>query len=317
MTLQEFRFIVILAREKHFGKASAACFVTQPTLSIAVQKLEKELGIVIFERNKNDVRVTVQGERIVEQARRVLDEVDKLKIVAQTDQDQLKGVFKLGAIYTAAAYMLPFVIKELSKTAPDMPLEIREDFTENLRLKLRNGEVDAIVVSLPFKEPGIITKVLYREPFAVLMPENHPLAKYETIDEKLISNHQMLLIGQKHCFRDQVISSCPDCFSPLNSGPDKNWRSVEGTSLETLRHMVASGMGITVLPMTAAITNLCPYGEQFLTVRPLKSLSEGRTIALAWRKSFPRMKALEAIIQAIYQCDIPGATMEKNLLKTI
>jgi LysR family hydrogen peroxide-inducible transcriptional activator len=308
MTLQELRFIVTLAREKHFGKASAACFVSQPTLSIAVRKLEDSLGVVLFERNKNDVRVTPIGERIIEQARRVLEEAEVLKHVAQSDQDQLTGTFKLGVIYTIGPYILPPLIKQLNKLAPTMPLEIREDFTGNLREKLRGGEVDAIVISLPFTEPGIITEVLYEEDFAVLMPENHPLTKFKNVNEKDLMKYNMLLLEERHCFRDQVISSCPSCFTAIKSRNELNWRTVEGSSLETVRHMVASGMGLTILPMTAATTDLCPYRDSFLTLRPLRGVAPRRSVALAWRKTFPRVKAVEMMLKAISHCDLPGAT---------
>jgi LysR family hydrogen peroxide-inducible transcriptional activator len=307
MTLQELRFIVTLAREKHFGKASAACFVSQPTLSIAVRKLEDSLGVTLFERNKNDVRVTPIGKRIIEQARRVLEEAEVLKVVAQSDQDQLVGTFKLGVIYTIGPYILPPLIKQLNQLAPTMPLEIREDFTGNLRDKLRSGEVDAIIISLPFSEPGIATEVLYTEPFAVLMPEDHPLTRFKNVNEKDLMKYNMLLLEERHCFRDQVISSCPSCFTAIKSHNELNWRTVEGSSLETVRHMVASGMGLTILPMTAASTDLCPYRDKYLTLRPLKGVAPSRSVALAWRKTFPRGKAIETLLKAISKCTLPGA----------
>jgi LysR family hydrogen peroxide-inducible transcriptional activator len=306
MTLQELRFIVTLAREKHFGKASAACFVSQPTLSVAIRKLENELDVILFERNKNDVRITAMGEKVVERAKRVLEEADSIKLVAKSDKDQLSGLFKLGAIYTVGPYLLPPLIKQLHKLAPNMPLEIREDFTGNLREKLRVGEVDAILVSLPFSEPGIETQVLYQESFAVLMPEDHPLARYKQVSDKHLNDYPMLMLEERHCFRDQVISSCPSCFSvPQNQ--HINWTTVEGSSLETVRHMVASGMGLTILPMTAASATFCPYKEKFLTARPLRGNGGGRTVVLAWRKTFPRVKAIQVVIKAAAQCHLPGA----------
>lgn len=306
MTLQELRFIVTLAREKHFGKASAACFVSQPTLSVAIRKLENELDVVLFERNKNDVRITAMGEKIVERAKRVLEEADSIKLVAKSDKDQLTGLFKLGAIYTVGPYLLPPLIKQLNKIAPNMPLEIREDFTSNLREKLRVGEVDAILVSLPFTEPGIETQVLYEESFVVLMPEDHPLTRYKQITDKHLNDYPMLMLEERHCFRDQVMSSCPACFS-MPQNQHINWTTVEGSSLETVRHMVASGMGLTILPMTAASAAFCPYKEKFLTSRPLRSNGAGRTVVLAWRKTFPRIKAIQAVVKATLRCNLPGA----------
>ncbi len=307
MTLQELRFIVTLAREKHFGRASAACFVSQPTLSVAVKKLEDSLGIILFERNKNDVRVTPIGTKVIEQARRVLEEAELLKHVAQSDKDQLLGTFKLGVIYTVGPYILPPLIKELSRLAPTMPLEIREDFTTNLREKLRSGDVDAIIISLPFTEPGVVTELLYEEAFVVLMPEDHPLTRFKTIGEKELIKYNMLLLEERHCFREQVISSCPACFTAVKSQDEHNWRTVEGSSLETVRHMVASGMGITILPMTAASTDLCPYRDKFITLRPLRGDAPSRAVALAWRKTYPRKKAIEMMLKAISSCALPGA----------
>jgi len=305
MTLQELRFIVTLAKEKHFGKAAAICFVSQPTLSIAVRKLEEELGVTLFERDKNDIKITSLGEQIVQGAKRVLEEAEIIKQIAAGDKDQLTGEFKLGAIYTVGPYVLPPIITELNKLAPGMPLEISENFTANLREKLRCGEIDAAIISLPFTEPGIVTKLLYKESFVVLMPTDHPLAKQDTIAEKNLVDYSLLMLGEGHCFREQVVSSCPSCFVLPKSRQARNWRTVEGSSLETIRHMVASGMGITILPMTAA--NVGPYKDKMLTVRPLRGALPSRSIVLAWRKSFPRIKAIDIVLKALSQCSLQGA----------
>jgi LysR family hydrogen peroxide-inducible transcriptional activator len=305
MTLQELRFIVALAREKHFHKASNACFVSQPTLSIAVQKLENELNITIFERHKNDVRITELGKVIVERAKRVLAEVDEIKQVAELEKNHLQSTFRLGAIYTVGSYLLPQLITTLNKLAPDMPIEINEDFTVNLREKLNAGELDAILISFPFSAAGIVTKELYKEPFVVLMPADHPLTKLKAISEKALSEYNVLMLGEGHCFRDQVIASCPDCFAMRGSGAGFNWRTIEGGSLETIRHMVAAKMGLTILPATAA--NVGPYNSSILTTRPLKSISHNRVVALAWRKSFPRFKAIDVVLKAISKCALEGA----------
>lgn len=297
MTLQELRFIVALAREKHFGKASEACFVSQPTLSVAVRKLEKELGVDLFERHKNAVKITPLGKEIIERAKRVLEEADDLKQLAKLDKDQLTGVLKLGAIYTVGPYLLPRLITELMRLAPQMQLEIQENYTANLQEKLSAGELDLIIISLPFKEPGLLVRNIYKEPFVVLMPANHPLSRYQRVDEKILSEYNVLILGEGNCFREQVISSCPTCFVPRKSIKGPHWKTVEGSSLETIRHMVASGMGLTILPETAA--HSASYNESVLTVRPLKGESPYRTIALAWRKSFPRVKAVEVVLKAL------------------
>lgn len=309
MTLQELRFLVALAQEKHFGKAANLCHVSQPTLSIAIKKLEDELDVVLFERNKNDVRVTMLGQNMVERAQRILAEVEELKQVAAIDKDQLMGAFKLGAIYTIGPYLLPALITELNKLAPQMPIEIQEDYTANLKEKLSRGELDAVLVSLPFSVPGIVTRVLYQEPFVVLMPYDHPLASYKLVSEKMLGDYNILMLGEGHCFRDQVISSCPMCFaSGVRHGV--NWQTVSGSSLETIRHMVASKMGITILPITAANTG--PYREKLLTIRPLKASSPHRAVVLAWRKSFPRIKAIDVLLKAVAKCRLEGVIKESE-----
>ncbi len=297
MTLQELKFIIALYEENHFHKAAEKCFVSQPTLSIAVKKLEKELGVDLFERNKNKVRVTEIGERIVNAAKNVLLEANNIKQIVDADKDQLGSVFKLGAIYTVGPYILPPLIAKLSQYDPVMPFEIQESYTSVLKEKLLAGSLDAIIISMPFAGPGIVTKPIYEEPFVVLMQANHPLAKFENISELQLSKYEVLMLGEGHCFKDQVLASCPACFS-LEKNPEKlNWRSLEGGSLETLRHMVASGMGVTILPSSSA--NISPYYDNILVKRPLKASPASRKVALAWRNSFPRIKAIERIIEAI------------------
>lgn len=305
MTLQELRFIVALAREKHFGKAAQLAHVSQPTLSIAINKLERELGVMIFERNKNDVSITPVGKDVIERAKKILSDIDDIKQITQIDKNHLKGTFKLGVIYTIGPYLLPALITELNQLAPEMSIEIREDYTANLKEKLSTGELDAIVISLPFKATGIVTKILYKEPFVVLMPSDHALSKLKAVSEKVLSTQNVLLLGEGHCFRDQIISSCPTCFMhKAKSGV--SWRTVDGSSLETIRHMVAAKMGLTILPLTAA--NIGPYKEGFLTSRPLRSVhAPGRTVALAWRKSYTRPKAIDALLEAVLRCDLIGS----------
>lgn len=304
MTLQELRFLIALAQEKHFRKASEVCFVSQPSLSIAIRKLEDELGVTLFERNKNDVRLTPLGQEVVERAKRVLEAVDGISMVVKSDRDQLNGAFRLGAIYTVGPYILPSLITTLNKLAPQMPIEIIEDYTVNLRKKLLNGDIDAALVSQPFSGAGIVTRNLYQEPFVVLMPANHPLSRLKTIKEQALTDYNILLLGEGHCFRDQIISSCPTCFASNQSRSGVNWKTVEGGSLETIRHMVASGIGITILPQTAAETG--SYRNNVLTYRPLKATHPSREIALAWRNSYPRTKAIDMVLRSIAKASIEG-----------
>ena len=306
MTLTELRYIVTLAREKHFGRAAERCHVSQPTLSVAVKKLEDELGIPLFERSKSSIRVTETGQRIIDQAQRVLDQVGAIKDMAQDGKNQLNSPLKVGAIYTIGPYLFPHLLPELRRGAPDMPLFIEENYTANLRQKLRQSELDAIIIALPFTEPEVVTLPLYDEPFVVLLPANHPLARKDALTAEELAQEQLLLLGPGHCFRDQVLESCPPLVAAVttrattaNSGPSL---VTEGSSLETIRHMVASGLGITVLPLSAATAT--QYHEDILVVRPFVAPVPFRTVALAWRVTFPRPKAIDVLSLAASQCRV-------------
>lgn len=296
MTLSELRYIVAVARERHFGRAAERCHVSQPTLSVAVKKLEDELGITLFERSRQDVSLTDIGRRIVSQAQRVLEEVDVLKAMAVADKDPLVGALRLGVIYTIGPYLLPHLIPLLHERAPRMPLVIEENYTARLSEKLKQGELDAILIALPFEEAGVVTRAVYDEPFVVVLPASHPWQERETVDNSEIGEENLLLLGAGHCFRDQVLNACPACHRSVQR-EDSLQKSVEGSSLETIRHMVASGMGITVLPCTAAGADR--YEQRLLAVRRFTPPAPQRRVALAWRRSFPRPEAIDALQQAI------------------
>lgn len=298
MTLTELRYIVTLAQERHFGRAAEHCFVSQPTLSVAVKKLEEELGVALFERSKSTVQVTPLGEKIVEQAQRVLEQSSVIKELATAGRDQLASPLRIGAIYTIGPYLFPHLVPALAAGAPQMPLYIEEGFTGNLRRKLRNGELDAIIIALPFTETDVVTKALYEEEFEVLIPADHPWAERESIDKEALLEERLLLLGEGHCFRDQILEACPAISHKLNS--PSNTLTAEGGSLETIRHMVASKLGITVLPRSAIGTG--HYESGLLTSRPFSPPSPSRTVAVAWRASFPRPRAIDAVTEAIARC---------------
>lgn len=291
MTLVELKYLVALAEELHFGKAAERCFVSQPTLSVAINKLEQSLCVDIFERQKSGIRITAAGEKLIAQARRVLEEAGRLKEMAQCANNELSSPLRVGAIHTVAPYLFPALIPKLNKIAPDMPLIIHEGLTSDLRVKLQQGELDVIFIALPFTETAVVVRTLYEEPFRVLMPKNHPLAAKESISSKDLAKEKLLLLGQGHCFRDQILKACPQCGDEAGL-----LQTVEGTSLETLRSMVASGMGVTILPSTA--TQVRHY-SQSMCVRPFKEAAPRRKIALAWRHSFPRGQAVDALLQAL------------------
>lgn len=297
MTLTELRYIVALAETGHFRKAAEQCNVSQPTLSIAVKKLEEELEVALFERSRHRVTATPIGERIVEQARTILLESRNLLNLAEAGRDPLGTVLSVGAIYTVGPYLFPRLVTRLHERVPGMPLFIEESFTANLRGKLTRGELDAIFVALPFTETEVVTREVYREPFVVLLPEGHPLEERDTIDPAELAHHRVLLMGEGHCFRDQVLEACAGLPQAISERHAKGEAVLEGSSLETLKHMVASGLGITVLPRSAA--DLAQYGGHSLAVRPFTDPAPERVIALAWRVSFPRHQAIDILADAL------------------
>ena len=305
MTPAELRYIVALARERHFGRAAEACFVTQPTLSVAVKKLEEELGVALFERAKNEVTVTPVGARIVAQARRVLEEMEAVKAIALQAQDPLVGTLRIGAIYTIGPYLFPLLVPILHESAPRMPLVIEENYTGRLRERLVQGDLDAVLVCLPFEEPGVVTLPLYDEPFQVMVPAAHPWARTKSVTTDDLSTQIVLLLGAGHCFRDQVVAACPSCIgTPAAEGGLQ--KAVEGSSLETIRYMVASGMGITVLPCTAT-SGAAQHPARLTVILPFVNPPR-RRVALAWRVTFPRPQAIESLRQAIRTCALDCVT---------
>jgi LysR family transcriptional regulator, hydrogen peroxide-inducible genes activator len=306
MTLNELRYIVAVAQKRHFGHAAEACYVSQPTLSVAVKKLEEELGVGLFERGQGEVSLTAAGERIVAQAQRVLEEAGTIRQLASQSVDQLAGPLRIGAIYTVGPYLFPKLIPVLNAQARDMSLIIKEDFTANLTGQLKQGELDVVVVSLPYEEPGIITRPLYEECFSVLMRVNHPLAAHEAISVSQLEQEAVLILGEGHCFREQVKAICPRCLQHTN-GEVSPQKSIEGGSLETIRYMVASGIGVSILPDSAIGGDSLRW--DLLTTRPLTQGSAKRCIAMAWRKSFPRPQAVELLGESIRASNLNGVTL--------
>ena len=296
MTLNELRYVVAVADARHFGRAAEACHVSQPSLSVAIRKFEDELGLTLFERGHGEVSVTPAGERVIAQARRVLAEVDQLRNIASESQDQLASPLRLGAIYTIGPYLLPELIPALHQRAPEMPLVIEENYTGRLRERLKQGELDAIIVSLPFEEPGVATLPLYDEPFVAVLPGSHPLRNKKALQLEDMARETLLMLGAGHCFRDQVLELCPACQRTVTADGSTP-RNLEGTSLETIRHMVATGMGVTILPCTAAGADR--YAQRLLAVRRFAEPVPSRRVALAWRASFPRPQAIEALRRAV------------------
>ena len=304
MTLTELRYIVAVSRKHHFGDAAKACFVSQPTLSIAIKKLEAELGVQIFERRASEVSVTPIGEQVIEQALQVLEAAEGVKHIAQQGQDQLVGPLRVGAIYTIGPYLFPELIPLLREQAPEMPLLVEENYTAILTEKLKQGELDVILIALPFVEQGLATLPLYEEPFVVLMPAAHPLTQHETIQPSQLEDETVLLLGAGHCFREHVLEACPAC-APRTGHAGELEHTIVGSSLETIRHMVVSGLGLTVLPCTAAGADR--YSQRLLAIRRFTNPVPSRTVALAWRTSFPRSKVIDLIKETVASCNLSCA----------
>lgn len=299
MTLTDLRYLVALARERHFGRAAESCHVSQPTLSVAIKKVEEELGVQLFERSATEVKITAVGQRIVNQAEKVLVEAALIPEIAAAGKDPLSGPLRIGVIYTIGPYLLPRLIPLMRQHAPRMPLVIQENFTHVLVDQLKRGELDVVILSLPFEEAGVVAQPLYDEPFRVLLPAGHAWASEQTIEADKLADDQLLLLGAGNCFRDQVLEVCPQC---RNVGGLQ--RTLEGSSLETIRHMVASGLGVTILPSSAA--DELQENNPLVAVRPFAEPQPMRRVALAWRVTYPRSGAIDVVRQAILECGLPG-----------
>jgi LysR family hydrogen peroxide-inducible transcriptional activator len=306
MTLTELKYIVAVARHRHFGHAAEACFVAQPTLSVAIKKLEDELGVSLFERGGSEVSVTPIGAQIVAQAERVLEQTAAIKELAKQNKDPLAGPLRLGVIYTIAPYLLPPLVKIMIDKVPQMPLVLQENFTAKLIEQLRQGELDAAIMALPLPEHGLMVQTLYDEPFVVAIPRHHPWAGRREIPAEDLKKETMLLLGNGHCFRDQVLEVCPE-MARFSSGGNGMQRTFEGSSLETIRHMVASGIGLTVLPRASVKDMHDPNG--MISFVPFAPPAPSRRVVIAWRKSFTRRAAIDAIVKAVAECELPGVDM--------
>ncbi|MGQ0698030.1 MAG: hydrogen peroxide-inducible genes activator [Panacagrimonas sp.] len=301
MTLTELRYLVNLDKERHFGHAAERSFVSQPTLSVAIKKLEDQLGVALFERVRGEVKPTPVGERIVAQARRVLAEAKLLEDLAREGKDELSGPLRFGAIYTVAPYLLPHLVPVLRTHAPHMPLVIEENFTGKLLEQLRDNEIDVVCIAVPIEPQGLSSWPLYDEDFVVMLPADHRWAAESQIPARRLAEEPLLLLGPGHCFRDQVIQACPKCVDPEAAGP----RPQTGSSLETIRFMVAGGLGLTVLPRSS-VDNRPAEDSPMLVARPFAGKAPSRRIALVWRKTFPRMKAIAALRESILVSPMRG-----------
>ena len=312
MTLTELKYIVAVARERHFGRAAEACYVSQPTLSVAVKKLEEELDVKLFERSANEVSVTPLGEEIVRQAQSVLEQAANIKEIAKRGKDPLAGPLTLGVIYTIGPYLLPDLVRQMITHTPQMPLILLENFTVKLLEMLRTGEIDCAILAEPFPDAGLAIAPLYDEPFLAAVPTHHPLAAQDRVTTEELKRETMLLLGSGHCFRDHVLEVCPE-FARFSSHAEGIRKSFEGSSLETIKHMVAAGMGVTLVPRLsipkdalAAKPRRKKDEDAYVKYLPFAGDPPTRRVVLAWRRSFTRYEAIAALRNAIYACELPG-----------
>jgi LysR family hydrogen peroxide-inducible transcriptional activator len=303
MTLTELRYIVAVARERHFGRAAEACFVAQPTLSVAVKKLEEELDVKLFERGSSEITVTPLGEEIIRQAQAVLEQAQAIKEIAKRGKDPLAGPLRLGVIYTIGPYLLPDLVRHCIAEVPQMPLILQENFTVKLLEMLRAGELDCAILAEPFVDAGLAMAPLYDEPFMVAVPKNHHLATRADVSADELKRETMLLLGAGHCFRDHVLEVCPE-FARFSSDAEGIRKSFEGSSLETIKYMVASGMGVTVVPCMSVPKE----PSKLVSYLPFEGLPPTRRVVLAWRRSFTRYEAIAALRNAIYACPLDGVS---------
>ena len=301
MTLTELKYIVAVARERHFERAAEACFVSQPTLSVAIKKLEEELDVKIFERGASEVSVTPLGEEIVRQAQQVIEQAAAIREIAKRGKDPVSGPLRLGVIYTIGPYLLPDLVKNAIEQVPEMPLLLQENFTARLLEMLRTGELDCAIMAVPFPDSGLAVAPLYDEPFMAAVPVSHPLAQRASVSAEELKNETMLLLGTGHCFRDHVLEVCPE-YARFSADAEGIRKSFEGSSLETIKYMVASGMGVTVVPMLSVPREEQPHVRYIPFAEPVPT----RRVVLTWRRTFTRYEAIAALRNVIYACPLPG-----------
>jgi LysR family transcriptional regulator, hydrogen peroxide-inducible genes activator len=301
MTLTELKYIVAVARERHFGRAAEACFVSQPTLSVAIKKLEEELDVKIFERGASEVSMTPLGEQIVRQAQAVIEQAAAIREIAKRGKDPVSGPLRLGVIYTIGPYLLPDLVRLAIDRLPQMPLMLQENFTSKLLDMLRTGDLDCAILAEPFPDTGLAMAALYDEPFMAAVPSTHALAKRKQVTAEELKNETMLLLGTGHCFRDHVLEVCPE-YARFSSNTEGIRKSFEGSSLETIKYMVAAGMGVTVVPRLSVPKDPQPH----IVYVPFSEPVPTRRVVLAWRRTFPRYEAIAALRNVIYACELPG-----------
>ena len=300
MTLQELRYLVAVADKGHFARAAEACHVGQPTLSTQLKKLEDYLGVLLFERNKHHLLPTPIGEEIIAQARIGLEVMERIRKLARQGQDIMSGPLRLGVIPTLGPYLIPHLLPAIREMFPELHLFLREDLTANLLERLRIGTLDALLLALPIRGEDIEVIELFNEPFQVALPAGHRLTAKKQIRENELAGECVLLLEEGHCLRDQALAICGHTSSDQRD-------EFKATSLETLRQMVAAGVGCTLLPTLATLPGIGTVHNGLVQIRPFANPVPRRTIGIAWRHRYPRdttIKRVAGVIQANLPCGV-------------
>lgn len=299
MTLQELRYLVALADKGHFLRAAETCNVGQPTLSTQLKKLEDYLGVTLFERNKHHMRPTPIGVQIIECARTVLTLADEIRDLASSNQDPMNGPLRLGVIPTIGPYLIPHLLPAIRDSFTNLHLYLREDLTSNLLERLRHGSLDALLLALPVRGDDIEMMPLFREAFVVALPKGHALTRQKHINEAALRGENVLLLEEGHCMRDQALAIC--------GATSSNQREeLKATSIETLRQMVAAGVGCTLLPRLAAIPGAGSINNGMVEIRSFEAPEPMRTIGLAWRHGYSRKATIRGLGELI-ENNLPSA----------
>jgi LysR family hydrogen peroxide-inducible transcriptional activator len=292
LKLKDLRYLVAVADQRHFGRAAARCFVSQPTLSAQLKKLEASLGVQLIERAPNNVCLTPAGEEIVARARRIIEASEEVVTLAAARRDPLAGKLSVASLPTIGPYLLPRVLPAIRKSLPRLELRLYEYQTAPMLERLNAGELDVGILALPVEQGGLQARELYREPFLVALPEHHALAAHETVRVAELKGEQLLLLEDGHCLRDQALEVC----GRIGVSEPQDFRA---TSLETLRQMVATGAGVTLLPELAG--RGAYRNARGVVLRPFAKPAPARHIGALWRKSTARGAAIEALTRLVAQ----------------
>lgn len=304
MNIRDLQYLIALAETRHFGQAAERCFVSQPTLSGQIKKLEQELGITLFERSNRLVQITAAGAGVLEHARLIIEQADAIRQLASSFQDPTAGPLRIGAIPTISPYLMPVILKPLQLKYPNMRLVLFEEQTDTLLQRLRDHQIDAAILATEHPETDFKSIALYREPFWLAFPQKHKLYNHDEISQQDLDNTELLLLSEGHCLTKQVMQAC----HIVERNPHAEMANLRASSLETLLQLVSAGYGTTLVP-ALALNGPWISGRGVIT-RELNLPNTWRDVSLVYRASFPRISALEALV-AVIKSNLPN-TVEKH-----